>query len=193
MRGELNDDMRAFVGRMEMMFVATSDARGECDCTIRCGPAGFVRVLDARTLAWPEYRGNGVMASLGNVSENAHAGLLFVDLVRDCIGLHINGTAAIVESETLLARQGVPSDVFADCELRGGRRPERWVVISVHEAYIHCAKHLPLMSKLPKRVPWGTDDARAKGGDYFQLAGPPSDASAPSIDDDDGAQGQPTR
>ena len=182
----LNDRMAAFVGRMGMAFVATADRHGACDCSIRCGPAGFVHVLDERTLAYPEYRGNGVMASLGNVSENGHVGLLFVDFLRDCVGLHVNGRATIVETEAMLGRPALPERLRADCQLRGGRRPERWVVVEVAEAYIHCAKHLPMMATVPKKISWGTDDPVAKGGDYFGVAaerrGRPSDNPGQSVD-----------
>jgi uncharacterized protein len=58
-------------------------------------------VLDEKTLAYPEYRGNGVMSSLGNISENPHVGLLFVDFT-DKIGLHVNGRARIVENDEFL-------------------------------------------------------------------------------------------
>ena len=170
-RDRLNPEMIAFLGRMEMAFVSTADAGGNCDCSIRCGPAGFVRALGDREVAWPEYRGNGVMASLGNLSENPHVGLLLVDFFRDCVGLHINGSAEVVETADLLARPDLPAAIRDDCQVRGGRRPERWVVVSVHEAYIHCAKHIPLLRKVPKKIRWGTDDPRAKGGDYFHLSG----------------------
>lgn len=70
--------MIAFLARQEMMFVATADAKGESDSSFRAGHAGFVKALDERTVAYPEYRGNGVMASLGNISENPRVGLLFV-------------------------------------------------------------------------------------------------------------------
>ncbi len=114
--------MVEFVARMEMMFVATADGRGECDATLRAGPAGFVQVLDETHLAYPEYRGNGVMASLGNISENPHVGLLMVDFVRDLIGLHINGSARIVEDGDL--RAAYPSLPLADVP---GRRAALWV------------------------------------------------------------------
>ena len=125
---------------------------------------------DGRQLCYPEYRGNGVMASLGNLAENGHVGLLFVDLERDCVGLHVNGRAAVVETDDLLRRPGLPEAVWDDCQLRGGRRPERWVVLDVAEAYIHCAKHLPKLAPVPKKISWGTDDPVAKGGDYFGVA-----------------------
>ncbi len=166
----LNTHMRAFVARMEMVFVATSDAHGETDCSFRAGPPGFVAVLDHRTLAYPEYRGNGVMASLGNLTENGHVGLLFLDLCGDAIGLHVNGRASVVENDALAARR-LPRSARAALEETGGRHPERWVVVDVVEAYIHCSKHIPQLVKRSEAVrDWGTDDVAKKGGDYFRIS-----------------------
>jgi uncharacterized protein len=161
----LNERMREFVARQEMMFVATADRNGECDCTFRAGAPGFVLVLDASSLTWPEYRGNGVMASSGNIAENAHVGLLFVDFFRDGIGLHINGTATIVDDPQMRAlHPDLPVDPVP------GRRAERWVTVHVEEAYIHCAKHIPRAYKVPSSRAWGTDDFKRKGGDFFGVA-----------------------
>ncbi|WP_291409489.1 pyridoxamine 5'-phosphate oxidase family protein [Actinophytocola sp.] len=158
----LNDDMVTFVGRMEMAFIGTADAGGECDSTFRAGPPGFLHVLDDRRIAYPEYRGNGVLASLGNISENPHVGLLMIDFIEDLIGLHVNGRARIVEDADLRAETpGLPSEIE-----RGGA-PERWVVVHVEEAYVHCRKHIPRMQQVPRDRDWGTDDVRRKGGDYF--------------------------
>jgi predicted pyridoxine 5'-phosphate oxidase superfamily flavin-nucleotide-binding protein len=161
----LNEQMREFVADQEMMFVATSDAHGECDNTFRAGPPGFVRVLDDERLAWPEYRGNGVMASLGNITENPHVGLLFMDFTRHVIGLHVNGRATIIEDAAMRTEY---DDLEADDV--PGRRPERWVVVEVVEAYIHCAKHIPRLVKAPRERAWGTDDVRRKGGDFFSAS-----------------------
>ncbi|MEV4619446.1 pyridoxamine 5'-phosphate oxidase family protein [Asanoa sp. NPDC049573] len=150
----LSDTMTRFIGRQEMMFVSTADADGRCDSTFRAGPPGFVSVLNERQVAWPEYRGNGVMASLGNIAVNGNAGLLFVDFFEDLIGLHVNGRAEIVED--------LP-------EIATDRRCVRWVRVDVEEAYIHCRKHIPLLAKVPRDRSWGTDDARRKGGDYFEV------------------------
>ena len=158
----LNPRMREFVGRMELAFVATADANGECDSSLRAGPPGFIEVLDDKHLAYPEYRGNGVMASLGNISENPHVGLLLVDFAEDLIGLHVNGRARIAEDAELRAQHpGLP------VEFDRGRTPERWVVVEVQEAYIHCRKHIPRMVPILRERSWGTDDARRKGGDHF--------------------------
>lgn len=166
----VNPAMQEFIGRQEMMFVSTSDSRGECDCTFRAGEPGFVSVLDERTLVYPELRGNGVYASLGNLTENAHIGLLFVDFFRDIVGLHVNGAASIVDHEELLADERTPMRILSELTNRRGRRAERWVQVHVHEAYIHCSKHIPMLTKLDKRVDWGTDDVRRKGGDFFDVA-----------------------
>ena len=170
----LNPQMRTFIARQEMFFLSTADGHGECDVSFRAGEAGFVHVLDEKILAYPEYRGNGVTASLGNIVENPHAALLFVDFLRDKVGLHVNGAARILSNEDLLASPDVSAARRADIPETGGRRPERWVLVTVEEAYIHCSKHIPRMEKVEEQARlWGTDDVRAKGGDYFQAKSAP--------------------
>jgi predicted pyridoxine 5'-phosphate oxidase superfamily flavin-nucleotide-binding protein len=161
MLDHLNERMREFVGRQEMMFVSTADAGGRCDASFRAGPPGFIVVLDEQTLAYPEYRGNGVLASLGNIVENPHIGLLMIDFFQDVIGLHVNGRARVVADAQMRAEHDVPAPDIP------GRLPERWVRVSVEEAYIHCAKHIPRLAKLPRHREWGTDDPKRKGGDFF--------------------------
>lgn len=158
----LNEPMRRFIALQEMMFLATSDGAGACDSTLRAGPPGFVTVLDERRLAWPEYRGNGVLASRGNIVENPHVGLLFVDFVRDGIGLHVNGGAALTDDEHLRAEfPALPAEVAP------GRRPEQWVVAEVHEAYIHCAKFIPRLIPVPLQRDRRSMDPQPKKSDYF--------------------------
>jgi len=170
----LNPQMRTFIARQEMFFLSTADGHGECDVSFRAGEAGFVHVLNEKILVYPEYRGNGVTASLGNIAENPHAALLFVDFIRDKVGLHVNGAARILSNEELLASPDFSAALRADLAETGGRRPERWVLVTVEEAYIHCSKHIPRMEKVGEQVrQWGTDDVRAKGGDYFQAKSSP--------------------
>lgn len=166
-RDRLLPTMIEFIGRMELVFIATSDRHGECDSSLRAGEPGFIRVLDERTLAYPEYRGNGVMASLGNISDNPHIGLLMIDFVQDLIGLHVNGRARIVDDETFRALHPAFDRNGMDRDVAEGRRAERWVLIEITEAYIHCRKHIPRMQRLPQKRAWGTDDPARKGGDYF--------------------------
>lgn len=165
----LNLEMRVFVGTQPMMFVASSDANGECDCTFRAGNVGFVRVIDNKHIMWPEYRGNGVTATGGNVKENPHMGLLFIDFVGDTIGLHVNGKAQL---RTDGAFDGLPEGmkmaIAAENANTGGKKPVFWFLLEVEEAYVHCAKHIPRFRPVDKLVEWGTDDRVKKGGDYFK-------------------------
>jgi uncharacterized protein len=157
--------MQQFIGRMSMAFVATSDGAGECDCTFRAGPEGFIRVLGEHAIAYPEYRGNGVMASLGNILQNPHIGMLMVDFTFDLIGLHVNGEASIVPAAQIEEFDLAGGDVE-----HPGRPPEQWVLIEVEEAYIHCSKHIPKMVPESRQRHWNSDNPRHKGGDYFGVA-----------------------
>src|SRR6187200_3745035 len=70
---------REFIERLDMFFLATVDPEGRPTCSYKGGEPGFVRVLDERTIAFPSYDGNGMFLSAGNVIENAHVGILFID------------------------------------------------------------------------------------------------------------------
>ena len=163
--GQLTPVMQQFIQRMEMAFIATSDGSGQCDCSFRAGPAGFIRILDDRTIAYPEYRGNGVLASLGNMLQNPHIGIFLADFTHDLVGLHVNGDASIV---TPVRMQELDVDI-PEPE-HSGRRPVQWVLVHVTEAYIHCSKHIPKMIPQSRVRHWGTDNPRHKGSDYFGVA-----------------------
>lgn len=156
----LNATMINLIGTQEMCFIATADAHGNCDSSPRFGDAGFVRVLDTNTLAFPELRGNGVFASLGNILENPHIGLLFLDFLETTVGLHVNGQAHSYLPHEL-------PQPFSDRLSSNDRAVERWVVVTVEEAYIHCSKHVPRLEKLNKSIDWGTDDPVAKSDSFF--------------------------
>jgi predicted pyridoxine 5'-phosphate oxidase superfamily flavin-nucleotide-binding protein len=104
--------MREFIARQEFLFVATADRHGECDCTSKFGEPGFIRTLSEKFLAYPEYRGNGVFANLGNISENPHIAMLILDFFRDTVGLHVNGKARIIENEEMSGYgDKIPQDI----------------------------------------------------------------------------------
>ena len=169
MHDHLNSTMVKLIERQEMMFLATADSKGECDSSFRAGPAGFVVDLDSKTLIYPEYRGNGVHASLGNIQENPHLGILFVDFLESTVGLHVNGKAVVIDNQQLLQRQDLPAAVQAALRTSDGPVPQRWVQVTVEEAYIHCAKHVPRLAKLDKKIHWGTDDESCKAGRFFDV------------------------
>lgn len=166
---QLNEEMSGFIQRQEMVFIATADEQGKPDCSLRVGKAGFVHVLDSRRLAYPEYRGNGVMASVGNMLNNPSIGIVFVDFFQSTVGLHVNGKAQVLENHELAQLRNVSPAMLREVKTKGGRQSVCWVLIDVEEAYIHCSKHIPLLAKLDKQLHWGTDDERFKGGNFFHV------------------------
>ena len=124
----LNDLTRQFVDRAPFVLLATSSPGGTCDVSPRGDPAGFVRVLDERTLLLPERPGNRLADSLRNILQNPHVGLLFVvPGVGDT--LRVNGRAEIVADEELLAQCAVE-----------GKAPKLGLVVEVEEVFTHCSK-----------------------------------------------------
>ncbi len=83
-----------------MFFIATADARGQPDCSYKGGLPGFVRLLDDHTLAIPDYDGNGMYRTWGNVLVNPQVGLLFLDFEQPK-RLRVNGNARIVDGDAL--------------------------------------------------------------------------------------------
>lgn len=96
------DEDRAFIERCSMFFIATADGAGRPDCSYKGGLPGFVRVLDDRTLAIPDYDGNGMYRTWGNVLVNPHVGLLFLDF-EQTKRIRVNGTARVREDDPLRA------------------------------------------------------------------------------------------
>ncbi len=103
------DDDRAFIESCAMCFVATADAQGNPDCSYKGGLPGFVRVVDSRVLAIPDYDGNGMYRSWGNVRVNPRVGLLFADFEQGR-RIRVNGMAGIDHADPLLGE--FPGAVF---------------------------------------------------------------------------------
>ena len=102
-RTAFSDDDKAFIESAIYFFLATADAAGRPDSSFKGGPPGFVRVTAANELAFPDYDGNGMFKSLGNLLENAHVGLLFIDVHGKPRRLRINGEAKVSRDDPLLA------------------------------------------------------------------------------------------
>lgn len=100
-RSAFTDDDRAFIERCAMVFVATADAEGRPECSYKGGLPGFVRLVDDRTVALPDYDGNGMYRSWGNVLVNPHVALLFIDFEQRR-RIRVNGTATIHDDDALL-------------------------------------------------------------------------------------------
>ena len=102
-REEFTPDDRVFIENQPYFFLATADAEGRPDCSFKGGPPGFVRITAADELAFPDYDGNGMFKSLGNIGVNPDVGLLFIDMHGKPKRLRVNGTASVSRDDPLLA------------------------------------------------------------------------------------------
>jgi len=116
------DRDREFIERMPMFFLATVDERGRANCSYKGGAPGFVRVVDEHTLAFPNYDGNGMYLSAGNVARTHEVGLLFIDFVGRW-RMRVNGAATIDLDDPLIeaypeaqfVTRVRPREIFANC------------------------------------------------------------------------------
>jgi uncharacterized protein len=97
----IDPDDKAFIEKLDMFFLATSDKRGHPNCSYKGGEPGFVRVLDEHTVAFPSYDGNGMYLSAGNVLINPNVGMLFIDFGKGR-RLRLNGVASVDEHDELM-------------------------------------------------------------------------------------------
>jgi PPOX class probable FMN-dependent enzyme len=117
-----------FISLSPFLCMGTMGENGLCDVSPRGGEPGFVRVMDARTLAMPDRPGNNRLDSLVNITRNPGVGLLFfVPGFEDT--LRVNGVARVTTEPELMGR------FSAD-----GKLPRSVVLIDVKEAYLHCVK-----------------------------------------------------
>jgi PPOX class probable FMN-dependent enzyme len=119
-----------FLAKSPFFVLSTSNADGVCDGSPKGGPAGFVQVLDEQRLAWADFSGNNRLDSFQNLVANDCVALLFLIPGLDET-LRVNGRAELVTDPQLSARFAIEE------------KPARVVVVvTVAEAYIHCAKAL---------------------------------------------------
>ncbi len=102
-RTAFTDDDKAFIGSAIYFFLATADADGRPDCSFKGGQPGFVRVVGPSELAFPDYDGNGMFKSLGNIAVNPNVGLLFIALHGKPQRLRVNGTATVSRTDPLMS------------------------------------------------------------------------------------------
>jgi uncharacterized protein len=101
-RTTFTDDDKAFIESTPYFFLATADAEGCPDCSFKGGMPGFVRVTGPSELAFPDYDGNGMFKSLGNVLVNSHVGILFIAMHDKPRRLRVNGIATVRDDDALL-------------------------------------------------------------------------------------------
>ena len=102
-RSEFTPDDKAFIESLPFFFLATADASGRPDCSFKGGAPGFVRVTGASEIAFPDFDGNGMFKSLGNMLVNSSVGLLFIAMTEKPRRLRVNGEARMSNSDPLLS------------------------------------------------------------------------------------------
>ena len=113
----------AFIHAQSFFFLATADAEGRPDCSFKGGPPGFARVAAPDLLVFPDYDGNGMFKSLGNIAANPHVGLLFIAMGEKPGRLRVNGRAEVLADDPAMAAipgaqllvRVTPIDIFPNC------------------------------------------------------------------------------
>ncbi len=129
-RTAFTDDDKVFIETAHYFFIATADAEGRPDCSFKGGMPGFVRVIAPAELAFPDYDGNGMFKSLGNISVNPHVGLLFIGLHDKPRRLRINGRASVSRADPLMQ-----SSVGAQLMVR----------VTAQAIFPNCPRYIPEM------------------------------------------------
>ncbi|ACL55704.1 pyridoxamine 5'-phosphate oxidase-related FMN-binding [Methylobacterium nodulans ORS 2060] len=163
----MSPTQQRFIAERDMVFLTTIDHCGYPTCSYKGGAPGFVRVLDAQTLALPSYNGNGMYLTAGNLSANPKVGLLFVDFERPH-RLRIHGTARLVRS---------------GAELGAHPGAEFLIRIAIAEIFVNCPRYIHRYRRIgTSRFVPGEDRAGEvpawKRIDAFRDAVPPRDRAA---------------
>jgi len=126
-RQEFTADDKAFIESLPYFFLASADAAGRPDCSFKGGEPGFVRVTGPSEIAFPDYDGNGMFKSLGNIAVNPNVGILFIDLEKPR-RLRVNGTATLCRDDPLLSHT-----VGAQMIVR----------VKAHAIFPNCPRYIP--------------------------------------------------
>ena len=127
---ELAEAQAQFVASQSMFFLATVDEFGFPSCSYKGGHRGFVRVLNPSTLIFPNFDGNGMFMSLGNIKDRQKVGLLFIDFEKPQ-RLRVRGDAEVIESGALV-------DSYPGAQ--------QVVRVTVSNVWVNCPRYIPKMT-----------------------------------------------
>lgn len=130
---EIDEDLAAFIAQQQSFFLATANADGQPYIQHRGGPPGFLRVIDRRTLAFADFRGNRQYITVGNLTENAKVHLFLIDYATKT-RVKIWGTARVDEDPKSIEKL-MPKGYAA--------KGERVIVIDVVAWDANCPQHIP--------------------------------------------------
>lgn len=125
-RDEIEPPHVPFIESRDFFFLSTVSASGEPTVSYKGGAPGLVKVLDSRTLVFPNYDGNGMFKSMGNISEAAKVGLLFIDL----------------ETPNRVRVQGKATLSTNDPKLSGYPGANMLVRVDVTACFLNCARYI---------------------------------------------------
>lgn len=131
---DVTAELAEFIGAQRSFFLATANLESQPYVQHRGGPPGFLRVIDAHTLAFADYIGNRQYITLGNLRDNPRAQLFLIDYAERR-RVKIWGTARVVESDAALLAQLMPDGYRA--------RPEQAIVFRVSAWDANCPQHIP--------------------------------------------------
>lgn len=129
---ELSDPQAEFIHSRNMFYLSTIDESGYPSCSYKGGDLGFVRVINPVTIVFPNYDGNGMFMSMGNIQDKAKVGLLFMDFETPQ-RLRLRGEARCL-------REGPMLDSYPGANLV--------VEISVNHVWINCPRYVHRMQPL---------------------------------------------
>ena len=157
-RDRLSDDDRAFIARLDMFFLATVDAAGQPSCSYKGGDAGFVRCLDADTIVFPNYDGNGMYLSMGNVAATAQVGMLFIDFTRPQ-RLRVHGAARIVPADNVVPPYAGAQFLVSVAVQRVFPNCPRYIHTMQETAHSEFVPRVDTVAPVPKwkRMDWAVD------------------------------------
>ncbi len=127
-RTTFTDDDKRFIESAIYFFLATADTNGRPDCSFKGGAPGFVHITAPSELAFPDYDGNGMFKSLGNIDVNPHVGLLFIAMHGKLQRLRVNGIARVERNDPLM-------DQIAGAQLI--------VRVTAHAIFPNCPRNIP--------------------------------------------------
>jgi predicted pyridoxine 5'-phosphate oxidase superfamily flavin-nucleotide-binding protein len=136
-RTQFTPDDKAFIEDAAYFFLATADAQGRPDCSFKGGAPGFVRITGPSQLAFPDYDGNGMFKSLGNVVANPEVGMLFIAMHGKPRRLRVNGRATVGRDDPLLA-----ATVGAQLMVR----------VTVRAIFPNCPRYIPTMQLIEPSI-----------------------------------------
>lgn len=128
---ELSAEHEGFISSRDMFFLTTIDHRGYPTCSYKGGYAGFVKVIDNKTMAFPSYDGNGMFLSMGNIKQNNKVGMLFIDFETPH-RVRVHGVATVSKSDPLLSE-------YHEAELI--------VRIKITEVFVNCPRYVHQYSR----------------------------------------------